>query len=117
MSAAARIDDGELCTVEEQGAVGQAGQRIVVRHVVDARLRRMAVADVADDRHPHRFAVAHHRADYALDRDALLVLVDCLKLAVRGRRRMGPLESDVCAPGRKMVGAAGFEPATPTPPE
>ena len=45
------------------------------------------------------------------------VLVDCLKLAVRGRRRMGPLESDVCAPGRKMVGAAGFEPATPTPPE
>lgn len=45
------------------------------------------------------------------------VLVDSLKLAVRGRRRSHQPGSDACPPARKMVGATGFEPATPTPPE
>ena len=62
--------------LHERHAVRQAGQRVVVRHVVDARLRRMAVADVAHDRHAQRFAVAHHRAHDELDRDALAVLVE-----------------------------------------
>jgi hypothetical protein len=52
-----------------------AGQRVVVREVVDARLRRMAVAQVAHDRHAHALAVAQHRAHDEFDRDALAVLV------------------------------------------
>ena len=57
-------------------AVRQAGQRVVVREVMDARLRRMAVANVAHDRHAQPLAVAHHRAHDELDRDALPSLVE-----------------------------------------
>ena len=54
----ARRSQQRLEVLHEGGAVGQAGQRVVVRQVVDARLRRMAVADVAHDRHAHALAVA-----------------------------------------------------------
>ena len=45
------------------------------------------------------------------------VLIDRLKMVVRGRRRPGATDLEMRRKVEKMVGAAGFEPATPTPPE
>ena len=45
------------------------------------------------------------------------VLIDRLKMVVRGRRRSGATDLEFRRKVEKMVGAAGFEPATPTPPE
>ena len=45
------------------------------------------------------------------------VLIERVKMAVRGRRRSGAADLESRRSFEKMVGAAGFEPATPTPPE
>jgi len=55
--------DGRAQALVESGAVGQIGERVVVRHVRDALLAALAVGDVVDDADEVlRLAVlAHHR--------------------------------------------------------
>ena len=80
-----------LEVLDEGGAVRQAGQRVVVREMVDARARQLAVAHVAHDRHAQPLAVAQHRAHDELDRDAGAVPVHhgavVARLLARGDHR------------------------------
>ncbi len=62
--------------LHEGHPVGQAGQRIVVREVVDARLRGVAVAQVAHHRHAQLLVAIDQRAADELHRDAHAVLAD-----------------------------------------
>jgi len=43
------MSDGLRGAVAEQAAIGQRGERVVVREVLEARLVRLALADVARD--------------------------------------------------------------------
>ena len=60
----------------ERHAVRQAGERVVVREVMDARLRGVAVAQVAHHRHAQLLVAIDQRAPDQLHRDALAVLAD-----------------------------------------
>ena len=91
---AARQLHEPLELVVEARAVGQAGERVVVREVVDALLGRVAVADVAHDGHAQPLAVAHHRAHDELHVDARAVLVHDHAL-VRGLLARGDDRGDL----------------------
>jgi hypothetical protein len=66
--------EDELQPVEEQRAVRQPRERVVVGEEMDARLRRLAVADVAHHAHAVELALVRHHAPLELDRNARAVL-------------------------------------------
>ena len=61
--------------LHERQAIGQPGQIIMVRQIVDARLRFHAVADVAHDGHALQLTIEHHAAHDELDRNMGATLV------------------------------------------
>ncbi len=74
-AARAGLRHQRLGLLDEGVAVRQAGERIVVREVVDALARLDAVAQVAHDRHAQALALVVQRAHDELHRDAAAVLV------------------------------------------
>jgi len=90
---AAQARQGVLQTLGEQGAVGQSGKGVVVRHVADARLHPASLGDVLEGGDP---AAAGDR-----------LVVDELHAAV-GQRHLGVGDllgdADAVAPGGVLLG-------------